>query len=390
MIINRDSEYAEILTPESVAQWLATNEWSCSAEGPAGQIWTPVDARSDLRGIMLPTDSSFADFGRRFKQAIASLTEQYDWDLGQLAESIATVRADLFFVRVDQSMKDGTIPFRQATQLLENIDQMIKSAALAAYNPNHSGKGKIPGVVNEFLNEDLRMGHTKRGSFIITVAARHDFPSNNQRELAPAVPHPEPYKDADTTFTRKVMTTLSTALDATQRHISKQSNFLDLEQIVTAGVRLPMVEALSDMSSTEGLRGLDMSFDWSHSQPKPENVPSSVKFDVSNLDELNVISTRLRRKIEPQEETLVGPVTELRRAEHATTNEEIGEIVLRADVDGQTRNVRVELSGQDYDAAIRAHQSRGPIVVSGMLGKKGRSWALTGNVTVNASLLPKQ
>lgn len=388
MITSQDSEYAEILTPESVAQWLATNEWTCSAEGPAGQIWTPTDARSELRGIMLPTDSSFADFGRRFKHAITSLTEQYDWNLGQLAESVATVRADLFFVRVDQSMMDGTIPFRQATKLLENIDQMIKSAALAAYNPHHSGRGKMPGPVNDFLNEDLRMGHTKRGSFIITVAARHELPSSVQKEVAAITPSSRLYKDAEATFTRKVMTTLSTALDATQRHISKQPDFQDLEKIVTAGVRLPMVEALSDMSSAEGLRGLDMSFDWSHNQPKPKAAPSLVKFEVTNLDELNVMSTRLRRKVEPQEETLVGPVTELRRVEHETTNDEIGEIVLRADIDGQIRNVRVELSGADYDVAIRAHQSRRPIIISGMLGKKGRSWTLTGKTTVNSSLLP--
>ncbi|WP_280263075.1 hypothetical protein [Nocardia abscessus] len=49
-------------------------------------------------------------------QALATI---YDWDAALLVERIAAARADLFFVRLDQEMNDGTIPFRQAETTLE-------------------------------------------------------------------------------------------------------------------------------------------------------------------------------------------------------------------------------------------------------------------------------
>lgn len=389
--LDRFNDYVEILRPRNVAEYLATQEWACLADKPFGQLWALPDqpTNGQISSILLPKDPSSPDYERRIAESLALLTNILGVTASELAEAVSTVHADLFFVRVDQSMQDGTIPLRQATQLLENIDQMIKSAALAAYSPVHSGRGKMPGLVNDFLNEDVRMGHTKRGSFIITVAARHDdllWKSARRPKEEPAAADTRP--EIETTYTRRVMTTLSTALDATRRHVDKGSDFIGLDEAVDAGVRLPLVEALSDMGATKGLRHLDMSFNWSQSQPLPSaGVPSEIYFNPDSLAELDDVSTRLRREIVPQDETIVGPVTELRRGEQFDPNTESGEVVLRADVDGRLRNVRVELSGRDYDWAIHAHRERLPFTVSGTLGKKGRSWTLTGNVTADTSFL---
>lgn len=387
--LDRFADYVDILQPHNVAEYLATQEWACLADKPFGQLWAlPNQPKGKISSVLLPKDPTSADYDRRISESLLLLTDILGVSASELAEAVSTVHADLFFVRVDQSMQDGTIPLRQATQLLENIDQMIKSAAIAAFNPIHSGRGKIPGVVNDFLNDDVRMGHTKRGSFIITVAARHDHLLRTPW-LRPPGPTPSFDKpEIETTYTRKVMTTLSTALDATRRHVNKGNDFLDLEQAVHAGVRLPLVEALSDMGSTKGLRKLDMSFNWSQSQPLPDlKVPSEVFFDPDSLAELDKVSARLRREIVPQNETIVGQVTELRRGEQYDPSTESGEVVLRADVDGGLRNVRVELSGRDYDWAIHAHRERLPFTVSGTLGKKGRSWTLSGNVVADTSFL---
>jgi hypothetical protein len=387
---DRFSDYVDILQPRNVAEYLASQAWACLADKPFGQLWAlPDQPTGKISSIMLPKDPMGADYYPRINESLTLLTKILGMSASELAEAVSSVHADLFFVRVDQSMQDGTIPLRQATKLLENIDQMIKSAALSAFNPFHSGRGGIPGQVRDFLEEDVRMGHTKRGSFIITVAARHDElmlrPKAEPNETAtPSVAKGE----ASETYTRHVMTTLSTALDATRRHIGGGRDFMDLEEAVEAGVRLPMVEALSDMGSTKGLKALDMSFNWSQSQPLPEpQVASEVIFDVGSLEKLDTLRARFSREVVPQDEIIVGPVTELRRGEHHDPKMESGEVVIRADVEGRLRNVKVELSGEDYDWAILAHRERLPFTVSGNLGKKGNSWALTGNVIADTTFL---
>lgn len=389
-IDERFNDYAEVLQPRSVAEYLATQEWACLADKPFGQLWAlPEQPTGQVSSIMLPKDPAAGDYDRRINESLTLLTRILDMSASELAEAVSTVHADLFFVRVDQSMKDGTIPLRQATQLLENIDQMIKSAALATYNPLHSGLGKVPNTVKEFLDDDVRMGHTKRGSFIITVAARHDQLPEPSANSSPSAPDSVDEVPAIAlTYTRRVMTTLSTALDATRRHVVRGNDFMGLDEAVHAGVRLPLVEALSEMGSTKGLRALDMTFNWSQSQPRPESkVPSEVTFNVDSLGSLNDVSARLRREVVPKDETLVGPVTELRRPERYDPSMDSGEIVLRAEVEGRLRKVRVELAGEDYDWAIVAHRERLPFTVSGTLGKKGNSWSLTGNVVADTSFL---
>ncbi|RJT82210.1 hypothetical protein D6T63_05675 [Arthrobacter cheniae] len=386
----RFNDYAEVLQPRNVAEYLATQDWACLADKPFGQLWAlPDQPTGQVSSIMLPKDPAAVDYYRRINESLTLLTRILDLSASELAEAVSTVHADLFFVRVDQSMKDGTIPLKQATQLLENIDQMIKSAALATYNPLHSGLGKIPNTVKDFLDEDIRMGHTKRGSFIITVAARHDQLSGSSANSAPTAPDGvDEVPPVALTYTRRVMTTLSTALDATRRHVARGNDFMALDEAVHAGVRLPLIEALSDMGSTKGLRALDMTFNWSQSQPKPElDVPSEVIFNVDSLGSLDDVSARLRREVVPKDETLVGPVTELRRPERHDPNNDSGEIIVRADVEGRLRKVRVELAGEDYDWAIVAHRERLPFTVSGTLGKKSNSWTLTGNVVADTSFL---
>ncbi|MET3952688.1 hypothetical protein [Arthrobacter sp. UYEF36] len=369
-------DYSEILNPENLAQFLATQNWTCQIDRPTGQLWTRGPAGSDRPvSVLLPKDRSFADFDRRLHDALDTLTTTYDWHVATLAEQISMVHADLFFVRVDQSMTDGTIPLRQASRLLENIDQLIRSAAIATHNPHHSGAGRAPRVVNDFLNEDVRMGHTKRGSFIITVAAKLDTPQRRER-LKPNVSREMSEVDQVGSFTRQVMTTLSKTLDATRRHVERKGDFVELESAIQTGLRLPMVEALRGMGKAEGLKSLVMSFEWAASEPVKEVLPERIQLGRHELDELSAVEQKLRRQIVPTLETLVGPVVELKRSEERPGSDQEGEVVVRADVEGRDRRITVPLFGRQYDWAIRAHRARLPLTVTGVLAKEGRSWRL--------------
>ncbi|WP_280293252.1 hypothetical protein [Nocardia abscessus] len=49
---------------------------------------------------------------------------------------------------------------------------MMKAAATTADDPTHSQRGRRSAVVTNFLEDDIRLGHTKRGSFVFTVVTR--------------------------------------------------------------------------------------------------------------------------------------------------------------------------------------------------------------------------
>lgn len=411
-----------------LAQFLAANNWTCQADRSYDQVWLPpVDAGDFVRPVLVPREPAFVDYAKRLSEAAAGVAAFFGWRIGHLAEQVAAVHADLFFVRLNQVSTDGTIPLRQATALLDNIDQMIRSAAVTTWNPKSSGRGRTPLIVNDFLTDDVRMGHTKKGSFIITVAARLDDVAGLDRAPAhpaghePATTSSESSSVADSTdavesltdaagdegtgvaeepvaaetsdeqavpsFTRRVMTTLARSLTyAREQSLPEEAN-TTFEVAVEEGLRLPVVQALREIGSAEGLQSLDMSFEWAEIEPARQALPTRVTIDRDVIEALPTVEARLARSTAPARVTLVGPVSELKRSEDDPDAEESGEIVVQAEVEGRVRKVTVPLTGSDYDWAIQAHRARLPFTVAGELGKKGNSWRLNDPIEVDRSFL---
>lgn len=95
--------------------------------------------------------------------------------------------------------------------------------------------------MTEFLDDEVRLGHTKRGSFVFTVVTRLGDPlpvhdDNGERAVA---------------FPRKVMETLAHGLETTR----------DLTQ------------------KWNRLRSLNLSFEWVAAEPRPEVGRSPIVVD---------------------------------------------------------------------------------------------------------------
>ncbi|PWW64520.1 hypothetical protein [Actinokineospora spheciospongiae] len=369
-------ELAESLNPTAVQQYLAANDWQLETQVPdIRQIWR----LHDRARVMLPLATDYIDFAQRFRDTLRSLASVYDWDPVHLAEKIAATRADLFFVRIDQMMLDGTIPFRQAEKTLEGLFKMVKAAATTADDPTHSHRGRRSSTVNDFLDDDVRLGHTKRGSFVFTVVTRLGDSQPDHDDGTPAA-----------AFPRRVMETLATGLHAA-RDLSLNWDAGTAENAAEHGLSASLVEALEDLTETGTLRELDLSFGWAVTAPPP-NVPTSrIVVDRDAMAGLPRVRERLvRREEPPRTETLIGQVRSLTREEPAEGEQEESTIILVAEVHGRDRKVHIPLSGDDYTWAIFAHTNKLPFTVTGNLVFERRSWRLTDPITVDASFLMNQ
>ncbi|MFE1936290.1 hypothetical protein ACFW95_39075 [Streptomyces sp. NPDC059474] len=370
-------EVSELLTPSAVSQYLAARRWVLEAsQRDIREIWRlPGDADGDRARIMLPLATDFVDFRQRFTDALLALGKIYGSDPDELQERILATRADLFFVRLDQAVLDGTIPFRQAEATIESLHKMLKAAATTAADPYHSHVGRRPARVREFLEDDVRLGHTKKGSFVFTVVTRLSDPESA-----------EPAQDRVVQgFPRKVMETLARGLQTT-RGLAQHWDSQVLDAPGDFGVSAGLVESLEEMTQPQGLRALDLSFQWAAGEEPPQVDGSSIVLDRDVIAALPTVRERLVRQEEPpREETLRGLVTSLHQ--EAFEDEETAEVVVKADVHGRMRNVRMRLTGEDHQWAILAYQHKLPFTVTGDLAFERRAWWLTGDVRVDSSFL---
>lgn len=294
----------------------------------------------------------------------------------------------MFFVRMQQETTDGTIPFGQATEMMNSIQRMVRAAATTTANPRHSHRGRRPSEVKEFMDDSLRFGHTKRGSFIITVASRLPLDSVG---ATVSEDHPEvrasqaESSEADhlPPFERRVIRTLAAGLEATKK-MSIDPEALDDEKLNAAGVSLELVQAVLDIANREGLQQVDMDFEWASLAGDDPDV-ERVTFASAELPKIAEFRDRLVRQEPVPDVTLMGRVAELSRQDVGNGQEETV-ITLEADLLGRMRKVRVPLIASDYSWAIFAHQERLPFTVSGT-PKKARSWELSGIVKADLDFL---
>ncbi|MDX2544681.1 hypothetical protein ACOT81_20475 [Streptomyces sp. WI04-05B] len=327
---------------------------------------------------MIPLATDFADFTPRFVDALESLGHIHDWDAGQLLERVIATRADLFFVRLDQEMIDGTIPFRQAEKTLQAILKIMKAAATTAADPHHPHTGRRPAAVNEYLDDDVRLGHTKHGSFVFTVVSR----------LGDVSPGSTDGRERRTmSFPRQVMETLARGIEATKR-LTQSWDQEALSSPSSLGLSAGLVESLEEMSQPEHLRSLDFSFEWAAAERKPDVGLATIVLDRDLMGELPRVREQLMRREEPvQRETLVGPVKSLARDDSTPSEEETATAIVAAEVNGKTLRVHVPLVGEDHGWAIIAYERQLPFTVTGDLSYERRAWRLTGHIEVDSRFL---
>ncbi|MGN5634281.1 hypothetical protein [Streptomyces sp. AC154] len=374
-------EVASALTPAAVSQFLASQDWELEQrQTKVREVWR---YRSDgpllaAPRIMIPLASDFADFTPRFIDALESLGHIHDWDAGQLLEHVLATRADLFFVRLDQRMIDGTIPFRQAERTLQGIHKMMKASATTTADPNHSHKGRRPQAVGEFLEGAVRLGHTKRGSFVFTVVTRlgdGDSPAAKGTE------------EAAIAFPRRVMETLARGLEAT-RLLAQSRGHNSLATPGVSGLSVGLLESLEDLSAPDHLHSLDLSFEWAAAERRPDVGLATIMFDRDLIAEFPHIRERLIQRDEPvRRETLVGLVKSLARDDSTPSSDEAAIVTVAADVNGRALRVQVPLAGDDHGWAIMSYRRQLPFTVTGDLSYERRAWRLTGDIVVDSSFM---
>ncbi|WLQ34665.1 hypothetical protein P8A18_15020 [Streptomyces castrisilvae] len=373
-------EAAATLSPSAVSQFLAAHQWELEArQDHVREIWRLPGTNGAIEGrIMLPLARGFDDFSQRFTDTLLSLGHIHSLDAVTLYERIIATRADLFFIRLDQAMVDGTIPFQQAEKALQALYKMMRSAATTAHDPSRSHSVRSPSVVSNFLEDDVRLGHTKRGSFVFTIVARlGDAPPKSEGQGPQAPPFP-----------RRVMETLARGLETTERLTREWSDDV-LTSPGRAGISAGLVESLEDLSQPSHLRQLDLSFEWAAAEPRPDVGLATITLDRDVMVELPRVRERLVRQEEPpRQETLVGLVKGLNRDDSASADdEETADVTLAAEVNGKSRLVHVMLSGEDHEWAIQAYQEKLPFTVSGSLSYERRAWRLVSDIEVDASFL---
>lgn len=367
------------LSPRAIEEFLRTVGWIREEyrEG-VNSFWVNATQGASL---MLPYNSRYRDFSTRLNDALRTISEVHNVRGEALALEIASARSDILLLRADQTTLDGSIPLAEAQSLINGAGQMLLAAACSAINPRPNHPSRKPDAAKEFLAEEVRMGHTLRGSFVITILARHD--SAVREDLPePSPQYGSPSEDrvdiqaseapdgVIESYTRRVMATLASGLRAANELLQDEPRISESEA-VEQGASAQLMDSIGRMGSWQGINSLDMSFRWSPSHPTPHaEIPSRVVLPREQAERAASAGKSLRRQPTVLHESVIGHVIRLERAE----GKDDGIAIIDGVLGKSRRRVRVQLSGENYRLAIRAHDQRAPVVAVGTVTLERRAW----------------
>lgn len=392
-----DEEMTQQLTVPSLAAYLGTSGWSLVQDGEALQSWMLGDVPSIDTILQLPKDDSYADFGFNLRRALRQLQKLNGWNPQQLVNNVLGARSDVLYVRAAQFTADGTIPIKEAQQLIQGAIEMVTSAARATLEPRRQFTGRPPAQVARFIDDDVRMGHTRTGSFVMTIMARLDDQDSSDAAAseAPSSPtvlsstavegsHSRLKEGYIPPFQRRVMSNLATSLAYLKSTSEDARNNPraappSVDEAISRGVSSQLCSALSEMTLQTGVQSLDLSFNWSPIEPNPPSITDHLVFDRDSLAVVDALHERLKSDT-PTSSTVevIGHVTRLERG----LDDDEGVVTVEGFSGTRRRKVRLALEGDAYTLAVSAHDSRELITARGSLMRDGNIYYLRGDVSL--------
>lgn len=364
----RDADVLGALPPLGVAAYLRSKGWRQSdVVGNKASVWT-----SDREGmaefeILLPLSRELGDFAVRMAEIVATLEVAERRPQLQILEDIGDATADVIRVQIEGAgVEDGTLPIEEGVGAFERVRDLMSAAACAAVQPRAVYHTRRPARAVEYMDR-LRLGQTAHGSFIMSVRSPVP-PALRDAQLFAGVQVDEP-------FEREVTKTLARGLAAASHAAERAVATADLapfSDAVALGVSANLCEALAGLSRQTHAQNVTVTVNWSPSRELLEPLPARFRF---SADAVTVLAeaARLFRDRAPREEfELHGVVVGLNRPEGAR----VGTVKIAGVVDGLLRNVRLELTGDDYRLATQAHEAERRVTCLGDLVKEGRSLAL--------------
>ena len=377
------------LSPAAVARFLRTTGWErVRQRSGVMSVWRMGDRAS----VLLPEDESFDDYRDRLTEALQTVGRVHGVRGPALSLEIASASSDILLLRADQYLVDGSIPIREAESLVLGARKMLTAAALSAMGPKPNFGPARPATVKNFIEDDVRMGHTLRGSFVITILASLDDDAevetdddggdetqtrrSAERSARTIQPSPTPTKgsDVDVSYTRRVMTTLATGLSAAVEVLDPTKS-ADLDAAVELGVSAQLLDSIAEVSGYEGIRSVSTTFRWSPSHPAPAaSIPERVLLPRTSKERSEVVKERLRRRPSVSVDQVIGPVVRLERSE----GDREGMAVVDGFVGRERKKVRLRLAPSAYALATAAHERREQVVVEGEITvQSGSYWILS-------------
>lgn len=321
--------------------------------------------------LLIPTDHELSDYYYLLDMAVQHIAKLSEMSASEVFEHISFQFFDIIRFMVDGPYaKDGTLPLSIWTKHYELTVGSVKAAALNIVKKQKKTK-LTTGEASAYANK-CKIGQTEIGSYITKAIVPLD---NFQISLDETLSNldDQPYGRQLSVALIKSASLISRASEELET-TSKMSSLDELDGNWSLASLTRKIcssyEELSDAANKNA--NLYISIQESPHAPALHYIPNRITtIESKYIEHIKEISKVISVDYMPKHDTIEGFITELKKD---TSNPEIsiGTITLFTG----DKKVKIMLEEEDYKLAIKAHDSKSPVSVAGLLNKRKNRWHL--------------
>jgi len=353
--------------PALILNLLRRFEWvliSGSSEDPY-EVW-----RNDLvsaNEILLPTDPRKADYQQLLRRAYRTLAYEHGAEIDRAANSISLQRRSLLDVTrwsKETSLATGMIQWDAGQALHVVARTSLAVAAKATHKPRRYYGNSSAYISKKFIDATL-MGQTEPGSYIVTAyspSGERFFVSRSNEEASASK-----LVDVESKTGAEIIDKLDDIVRSVRGKLDEYRSdprTTIFEEIAVTGFSYEIAHALAALSENgDGVVRITRA-----NARTGNEISNDYEFTSTESPVLERVSESLRQTAEPEAVTLVGEVTLLEHISNVDTHT----VRLHVANQARLRTVRMNLTSDQYQAALEAHRSDSPLQVRGMVERQGK------------------
>lgn len=365
MSIELSLERIGTVSPEAVEAWLRGRGWRLDGDvGPSGRYMVKHTSAA-TECVLLATKTNAPRYASAMGLLIEQVAQIESMSRETLMRDLTMAAYDVVRVRLVEA-EEGIVELDSALKVVKESRAALVAAAnaAAAKTPRKNYAGRLHEVVAGYA-ERVQLGQTERGSFVIPLLCPHTYDVDD-RAVLPTL-----------WFGRRVTQKLASALSAVDEALGFGGGQEAMNAFVGStarGVSANMCAALGRLVEAGGR--VEVGVRWALADQE-DYIPKPVELHASSAPLLMKAAAYLAEADPPPSEPIIGFVAKLHQP---------GKAVVNAVIDGDWRNVHIDIPEEFREMFSRAWEARSPLIVEGELVVDGKR--ITMRTLASASPIP--
>ena len=364
------TDLTDKINPCAVVRYLKDTGWTpFKTKKEYIKVFQKITEKDNFYQVIIPLDKTLSDYKIAMFEAIEQIAQLEGQSAEQLMLYLLNPNTDILKIRLQKSdIEAGSILFDDAINLFENAKKLIAATAQDILHPKRIHQGRQDEVISTLVG-NCRFGQTEIGSYVISVVCPFAELDDSEKYKQLSIFSDE--EECANSLTRQVTNRIMTNVSSIKVNIDNGEIDKLISEDENSMISANFYEALAGLNMADFDTSVEFIAQWSPVVKSNRCEEDRVTLTHDYYQPIVATIGKLREKFSTHTK-IVGRVKKLESIPDVSKRKTGKVTIVYLDEYDNKRTVSVQLSKEEYNKAIEAHESGSHVEVIGEIEDNGK------------------